>query len=113
MTRESSREIQRAFRPIADGGARRRDKRHSQRGAPRRHIEGCAAFRWARSTAMSTTTRRPKGVAQRDRRQGSEHGLAPAFLQAQTDGEKPAHPWIDSVERSQPKSTNQGQRFVI
>ena len=42
-----------------------------------------------------------EGVAQCDRRQGGEHSLAPALLQAQADGEKPAHPRIDPMERSQ------------
>ena len=42
-----------------------------------------------------------EGVAQGNRRQGGEHSLAPALLQAQADGEKPAHPWIDPMECSQ------------
>jgi hypothetical protein len=40
-------------------------------------------------------------VAQRDRRQGGEHSSAPALLQTQADSEKPAHPGIDPMERSQ------------
>jgi len=40
-------------------------------------------------------------VAKRDRRQSGEDGHSAALLQTQANGEKPAHPWIDPMERSQ------------